>query len=161
MWEMHLKITYKDCDLADPFTLHDKVNKLCDNLTPSKLMEISWYSRSKHLRTVVFRKMVSIERSKCYPAFKVGKLIFEAEPNAASEAYKFISKDIWGVDVMPFQSCWMFYGLESEAKAILKFESETLHKVRSTGLWVNPSSPSSHVHLMALQVTTLLLKSSL
>ena len=60
--------------------------------------------------------------SKCFPAFKVGKLIVEAEPNAASEAYKFISKDIWGVDVMPFQSRWMLYGLESEAKAILKFE---------------------------------------
>ena len=70
-----------------------------------------------------------------------GKLIVQAEPNAASEAYKLISKDIWGVDVMPFQSRWMLYGLESEAKAILKFENETLHKVRSTGLWVNPKFP--------------------
>lgn len=62
MWETQLKITYKDYDLADPFTLLDKVNKLRDNLTPSKLMEIdSWYSRSKHLRTVVFRKMVSTD----------------------------------------------------------------------------------------------------
>ena len=42
---------------------------------------------------------------------------------------------------MPFQSCWMLYGLESEAKAILKFENETLHKVCSTGLWVNPKFP--------------------
>ena len=79
--------------------------------------------------------------SKCFPAFKVGELIVQAEPNATSEAYKLISKDIWGVDVMPFQSRWMLYGLESEAKAILKFENETLHKVRSTGLWVNPKFP--------------------
>ena len=42
---------------------------------------------------------------------------------------------------MPFQSRWMLYGLESEAKAILKFENETLHKMRSTGLWVNPKFP--------------------
>ena len=28
-----LKITYKDYDLADPFSLRDKVNKLRDNLT--------------------------------------------------------------------------------------------------------------------------------
>ena len=55
--------------------------------------------------------------------------------------YKFISKDIWGVDVMPFQSHWMLYGQESEAKAILKFENETLYKVCSTGLWVNPKFP--------------------
>jgi len=42
---------------------------------------------------------------------------------------------------MPFQSLWMLYGLESEAKAIIKFENETLHKVCSTGLWVNPKFP--------------------
>ena len=40
MRETQHKITYKDDDLADPFTMHDKVNKLRDNLTPSKLMEI-------------------------------------------------------------------------------------------------------------------------
>ena len=42
---------------------------------------------------------------------------------------------------MPFQSRWMLYGPESEAKAILKFENETLYKVCSTGLWVNPKFP--------------------
>ena len=71
--------------------------------------------------------------SKCFPAFKVGKLIVEAEPNAASEAYKFISKNIWGVEVMPFQSRWMLYGLESEAKAILKFENELCTKFVQQG----------------------------
>ena len=39
---------------------------------------------------------------------------------------------------MPFQSHWMLYGLESEAKVIIKFKNKTLHKVCSTGLWVNP-----------------------
>ena len=68
--------------------------------------------------------------SKCFLAFKVGKLIVEAEPNAA-----------WGVDVMPFPSHWMLYGLESEAKVIIKFKNKTLHKVCSTGLWVNPKFP--------------------
>ena len=60
MWETQLKITYKDYDLADPFTLCDKVNKLRDNLTPSKLMEIPGTQGQSTSGTVVFRKMVSI-----------------------------------------------------------------------------------------------------
>ena len=35
----------------------------------------------------------------------------------------------------------MLYGLESEAKAILKYENETMSKVCSSGLWVNPKFP--------------------
>ena len=141
MWETQHKITYKDYDLTDPFTLHNKVNILRDNLTLSKLMEIPGTQGQSTLEQWFSERWCRLTACKCFPAFKVGKLIIDAEPNAASEAYKFISKDIWGVDVMPFQSHWMLYGLQSEAKAILKFENETLHKVRSTGLWVNPKFP--------------------
>lgn len=35
----------------------------------------------------------------------------------------------------------MLYGLNSEAKAILKYENDTGRKVRSSGLWVNPKFP--------------------
>lgn len=35
----------------------------------------------------------------------------------------------------------MLYGLESEAKAILKYENETMNKVYSSGLWVNQKYP--------------------
>lgn len=35
----------------------------------------------------------------------------------------------------------MLYDLESEAKPILKYENETMNKVYSSGLWVNPQYP--------------------
>lgn len=57
------------------------------------------------------------------------------------DVFKFISHNIWGIDSEPFQSFWMLYGLNSEAKAILKYENDTGRKVRSSGLWVNPKFP--------------------
>lgn len=39
---------------------------------------------------------------KCFFVFKVGKFIVEVELNVVLEVYKFILKDIWGVDVMLF-----------------------------------------------------------
>ena len=93
----------KDYDLADPFTLRDKVI-LRDNLTPSKLMEIPGTQGQSTSEQWFSERWCRLTASKCFPTFKVGKLIVEAEPNAASEAHKFISRDIWGIDVMPFQS---------------------------------------------------------
>ena len=83
MWETQLKITYKDYDLADPFTLGDKVNKLRDNLTPRKHMEIPGTQGQSTSEQWFSEGCCRLTASKCFLAFKVGKLIVEAEPNAA------------------------------------------------------------------------------
>ena len=40
MWEMQLKVTYKDYDLCDSSLLQEKVKILHDNLAPATVMEI-------------------------------------------------------------------------------------------------------------------------
>ena len=79
--------------------------------------------------------------SRCLGAFKVGKLVSESQPNAAIEANKFIANQIWGLGSDHFQTYWMRYGLESEPKAIVKYEIATKTRVSPTGFWVNPEFP--------------------
>ena len=87
MWETQLKITYKDYDFADPFTLRDKVNKLRDNLTPSKLMEIPG---TQGRRTVVFRKMVSIDSVQVFSVIErsLSGVNFADRPSALTQKKK-------------------------------------------------------------------------
>lgn len=59
----------------------------------------------------------------------------ESLPNATVETFKFISQSIWGIDAEDFQTYWMRYGLDSEARAIQKYESVSNVKVH-TGLWI-------------------------
>ena len=79
--------------------------------------------------------------SKCLTSCRIGKLIVEGKANASVRAFKFISTNIWGIDPEPFQSYWMKYGLESEPKAILKYEEQTRNVVSTSGLWVNSKYP--------------------
>ena len=141
MWEMQLKVTYKDYDLCDSSLLQEKVKILHDNLAPATVKEIPGTEEQSKSEKWFIERWCRLTASKCLPAYKVGKLVTEEQPNAAVEAYKFISHNIWGIDSEPFQSHWMLYGLESEAKAILKYENETMSKVCSSGLWVNPKFP--------------------
>ena len=79
--------------------------------------------------------------SKCLSACKVGKLVIECQPNAATEASKFIFTHIWKLESEHLQTYWMRYALESEPKAILKYESVRNVKVFPSALWVNPKFP--------------------
>ena len=141
MWETQLKITYENYDLGDPSTLHQKVNILCENLTTAHLMEIPGTEGQSNSERWFSERWCRLTASKCLPAYRLGKLIVEKNPNAPVDVFKFISHNIWGIDSEPFQSFWMLYGLNSEAKAILKYENDTGRKVRSSGLWVNPKFP--------------------
>ena len=141
MWETQLKITYENYDLGDPSTLHQKVNIPCENLTTAHLMEIPGTEGQSNSEQWFSERWCRLTASKCLPAYRLGKLIVEKNPNAPVDVFKFISHNIWGIDSEPFQSFWMLYGLNSEAKAILKYENDTGRKVRSSGLWVNPKFP--------------------
>lgn len=77
--------------------------------------------------------------SKCLSAFKVRKLVTDCQPNGALEANKFIFSHIWGLTSEHYQSYWMRYGLESEPKAIKKYESTTNSTPQGFG-----STQSSH-----------------
>ena len=72
---------------------------------------------------------------------RIGKLAVSGAPNTAVRAFKFIKSNIWKIDQEPFQSYWMKYGLESEPKAIEKYESQKNGKVSTSGFWVNPRYP--------------------
>ena len=133
MWETQLKITYENYDLGDPSTLHQKVKILCENLTTAHLMEIPGTEGQSNSERWFSERWCPLTASKCLPAYRLGKLIVEKNPNASVDVFKFISHNIWGTDSEPFQSFWMLYGLNSEAKAILKYENDTGRKVCSPG----------------------------
>ena len=79
--------------------------------------------------------------SQCLSACRIGRFVLDGDPNADVSAFKFISSHIRGIDREPFQSYWMPYGLESESKAILKYEEQRNTVVCKSGLWVNPNFP--------------------
>lgn len=143
MWETQLQFTYKDYNLERERAevLLEKVSALHENLKPEGVMEIpgtEQQSRSEKWFSERWRRLTA---SKCLSAFKVGKLVTGCQPNAAVEANKFIFSHLWGLESEHFQSYWMRYGLESEPKAIKKYESTTNLKVYHSGLWVNPKFP--------------------
>ena len=140
-FEAQLKITYENYDLGDPSTLHQKVNIMCENLTTAHLMEIPGTEGQSNSERWFSERWCCLTASKCLPAYRLGKLIVEKNPNAPVYVFKFISHNIWGIDSKPFQSFWMLYGLNSEAKVILKYENDTGRKVCSSGFWVNPKFP--------------------
>ena len=63
--------------------------------------------------------------SQCLSACRIGRLVLDGDPNADVRAFKFISSHIWGINREPFQYYWMRYGIESESKAILKYEEQS------------------------------------
>lgn len=95
---------------------------------------------SKCDKEMILRKMVptkSVQMSTSLQSW----LTCSSEQNGASEAFNFISRNIWGIDSELFQSNWMLYGLEGESSAILKHKEETSNKVCCSGLWVDPKLP--------------------
>lgn len=138
MWETQLHFTYKDYNLERERVevLLEKVSALHENLKPEALMEFpgtEQQSRSEKWFSERWRRLTA---SKCLSAFKAGKLVTDCQPNAAIEANKFIFSHIWGLESEHFQSYWMRYGLESEIKAIEKYESTINLKVCPSGLKV-------------------------
>lgn len=51
-------------------------------------------------------------------------LTCSSEQNGASEAFNFISRNIWGIDSELFQSNWMLYGLEGESNTRKKLQTK-------------------------------------
>lgn len=144
MWETQLQMSYDDYSLDKHMTenLQEKTKILKENLIPDKLMEIpgtreqssseEWYSQQ-------FRRLTA---SKCQIACNVGKLVCSEAPEAAVRAHNFIKSNVWKLDNNSvFPTFWMKYGLDSEPKAINKYEEQTNAKVCQTGLWVNPNFP--------------------
>ena len=91
MWETQLKSTYKNYDLGNPSSLQEKVKILSNNHTPATVMEIPGTQGQSASEKWFLERWCQLTASKCLPAYKVGKLVVEAQPNAASEAFKFIS----------------------------------------------------------------------
>ena len=143
MWETQLQFTYKDYNLERERVevLLEKVSALHENLKPEGVMEIPGTEQQSRSEKWFSERWCRLTASKCLSAFKVGKLVTDCQPNAAVEANNFIFSHIWGLESEHFQSYWMRYGLESEPKAIEKYESTTNLKVYHSGLWVNPKFP--------------------
>ena len=114
---------------------------LLEKVTAEHLMEIPGTEQQSRSEKWFSERWPRLTASKCLSAFKVGKLVTDCQPNAAVEANKFIFSHIWGLESEHFQSYWMRYGLESEPKAIQKYESTTNLKVYPSGHWVNPKFP--------------------
>ena len=121
--------------------LLEHVNALHENLKPEALKEIPGTQEQSKSEKWFSERWCRLTASKCLSAFNVGKLVSESQPNAAVKASKFIFTYIWGLESGHFQTYWMRYGLESEPKAIQKYESVTTAKVYPSGLWVNPKFP--------------------
>ena len=143
MKETQLQYTYKDYNLERERVevLLEKVSALHENLKPEALMEIPGTEQQSRSEKWFSERWCRLTASKCLSAFNVGKLVTDCQPNVAVEANKFIFSHIWGLESEHFQSYWMRYGLESEPKAIEKYENTTNVKVYPSGLWVNPNFP--------------------
>lgn len=143
MWETQLSLEYSDYELDEEreMSLHQQTQQLIQNLTLPKLMEIPGTRDQSGSEKWFCERWLRLTASKCLTAYKLGQLVHEGTSNAAVRCFNFMLSHIWKIDVRPFQSYWMRYGLESEPKAVSKYEQQTGRKVESTGLWVNPKFP--------------------
>ena len=143
MWETQLQYSYKDYNLERERVevLLEKISALHENLKPEALMEIPGTEQQSRSEKWFSERWCRLTASKCLSAFTVGKLVTGCQPDASVEANKFIFAHIWVLESEHFQSYWMRYGLESEAKAIEKYENTTNLKVYLSGLWVSPNFP--------------------
>ena len=125
MWETQLQFTYNDYQLGyeRKRVLLEQVCSLHENLKPEVVMEIPGTRLQSKSFFFFSERWCRLTASKCLSAFKVRRLVSECQPIAAAEADKFIFSHIWELESEHFQSYWMRYGLESEPKAILKYES--------------------------------------
>lgn len=143
MWQTQLQFTYHEYDLdcERKRVLLELVSRLHENLKPKALIEIPGTQQQKRSIKWFSEGWCRLTASKCLSAFKVRRPVTESQPNAAIEASKFTLSHIWGLESEHFQTYWMCYDLESEQKAIQKYESVTNEKVDSTGFWVNLNFP--------------------
>ena len=142
MWETQLKITYKDYELRNETEeqLINQVKILLDNLTPDLIGEIPGTKEQSQSNRWHTERLARLTASTALDAVKIGKLISEGERNAAIRAKKYIAVHLWRSEAC-VETTWMKYGLQSEPKAIAKYEDQTKKNVTSTGMWVNPKYP--------------------
>ena len=134
MWETQLQFTYSDfaLDCERKEVLFEQVKLLYNNLKPEALMEMPATQEQSKSERWFCERWCRLTASRYLGAFKVGNLVSESQPNAA------IAKQIWGLESENFQTYWMRHGLESEPKAIVKYEIATKTRVSPTEFWVNP-----------------------
>ena len=143
MWETQLQLSYDDYEQSDidMNIVNKQIKILIENLTPPQLMQIPGTGEQSKSNIWFSERWRRLTASKCLAACRIGKLAVSGAPNTAVRAFKFIKSNIWKIDQEPFQSYWMKYGLESEPKAIEKYESQTNREVSTSGFWVNPKYP--------------------
>ena len=127
MWETQLQYTYSDyaLDCERKEVSLEPVKLLYNNLKPEALMEMPATQEQSKAERWFCERWCRLTASRGLDAFKVGKLVSESLPNAPIEANKSIANQIWGLASDHFQTYWMHCGLESEPKAILKYEIAT------------------------------------
>ena len=142
MWETQLKMVYKDYELSSEreALLVKQVHRLLDNLTPSALGELPKTKGQSQSESWRSERWVRLTASTASDALKIGKLINEGAQNAVIRANKYITHHLWRLEG-DLQTTWMKFGLDSEPKAITKYENQTKKNVTSSGLWVNPKYP--------------------
>ena len=143
MWETQLEIKYEDYQLEDVNLDHlmNNTAAILQSLTPSKLKQIEGTDLQSANERWYCERWCRLTASQCLSACRIGRLVLDGDPNVDVRAFKFISSDIWGINREPFQFYWMRYGLQSEPKAILKYEEQSNTVVCKSGLWVNPNYP--------------------
>ena len=97
MWETQLQHTFGDysLDCKRKGVLLEQVNALHENLKPEALLAIPGTQQQSKSEKWFLERWCRLTASKCFSAFKVGKLITECQPNAAIEASKFIFTHVW------------------------------------------------------------------
>ena len=120
MCETQLSIEYSDYKLDEEckMTLHQQTQQLIQNLTLPNLMEIPGTNDQSSCEKWFCELWVHLTASKCSTACKLGRLVHEGASNAAIRYFNFMLSHIWKTDIVPFQSYWTRYGLESEPKAV-------------------------------------------
>ena len=98
---------------------------ILQSLTPSKLKQIEGTDLQGANERWYCKRWCRLTASQCLSACRIGRLVLDGDPNADVRDFKFISSHIWDIDRERFQSYWMRYGLESEPKAILKYEEQS------------------------------------
>ena len=142
MWETLIEMTYDDysLDAENENILKEKIKQLLENLTPPRTQEMPHTQNQSECEDWSSQRFWRLTASNCLTACRIGKLVRDGSKDAAIRAYNFIYSNIWKMEP---HCCTTFmkYGLESEAKAIQKYEEQTQNKVFQTGLWVNPTFP--------------------
>ena len=141
MWETQLTITYDDYNLEDTSVLEQQVSNLMANLTPDCLSQMEGTTPQNKSEKWYSERWCRITASTYSDAYRAGKKVQEGSNNASALSNKYIASNIWNTNGDKPQSYWMKYGLESEADAISKYETQTKQHVTPSGLWVNPKFP--------------------